>query len=159
MEDSYVISYDIGTGGAKAVLVTAAASVVATEFEPYPVSYPRYDWAEQNPLDWWNAICAATQRLLTKTGIEKEKVIGIVFASQMLGVLPVDAHGNPLRPAIIWMDCRAQIQADRLVRMLGGKKIVMSLVGAVPSGKDVICKLKWLRENETQLFKDTHVFL
>ncbi len=159
MNGKFVIGYDVGTGGSKAVLVTTEGQIVAQDFEPYEVDFPAQHCAEQNPLDWWNAVCANAKRLVTKAVIEPDQVAGIAFSSQMLGVLPMAESGEALCPAIIWMDCRAQEQADRLVRRMGGKKLLINLVGAVPSGKDVICKIKWLKESEPSLYEKTHKFL
>jgi len=149
----YVISYDVGTGGSKAVLADLQGNIVSYRFEPYQTSYPRPNWAEQDPADWWRAVCSSTRRLLEGSGVRAESVIGLGFATQMLGVLPLDGAGHPLRPAIIWLDSRADEQARRLVRRLGGERVVARIAGAVPSGKDVICKLMWLKEEEPQVWR------
>jgi xylulokinase len=81
------------------------------------------------------------------------------FAGQMLGVVPVDDSGAPLRKAIIWMDSRADEQAARIMRRFGGRRMVIRMAGAAPSGKDVVCKLSWLRENEPDVFGSTTAFL
>ncbi len=159
MNGKFMIGYDVGTGGSKAVLVTTEGQIVAQDFEPYEVEFPAQHCAEQNPVDWWEAVCANARRLVRGAVIEPDQVVGIAFSSQMLGVLPMSEDGQPLCPAIIWMDCRAQEQADRLVRRMGGKKLLINLVGAVPSGKDVVCKIKWLKENEPRLYEQTHKFL
>lgn len=159
MERRLVIGHDIGTGGCKGVLATADGELLAAGFEPYPVDHPRPGWAEQDPEDWWRAAQMVTARLMEESGEDPARVVGMGFAGQMLGVVPVDAAGAPLRPAIIWMDSRADEQARRFVRRLGGERLVARLAGAVPSGKDVVCKLAWLRENEPDLYARTHKFL
>jgi len=64
-----------------------------------------------------------------------------------------------LRPAIIWLDSRADVQAERMIKRLGGKRVMMLVAGALPSGKDVVCKLAWLKENEPEIYDDTRYFL
>lgn len=159
MEEKYVIAHDVGTGGTKGILATPTGEVLATDFEPYEVSYPREHCAEQNPTDWWNAVAAVTRRVVEKSGVSPEKVIGLCFATQMLGVLPMSEEGEPLCPGIIWMDCRAEEQARRIARKLGGPRVLMRLVGAVPSGKDVMCKIRWIQEEMPEVYRRTHVFL
>jgi xylulokinase len=159
MGEKFIVSHDVGTGGSKAVLTDLTGTILASSFEPYSTSYPQPHWAEQDPRDWWRAVTVSTQRLLKESKINPRQVIGTGFATQMLGVLPVDASGNPLRQAIIWLDSRADEQAARLVRHLGGSRVVMLVAGAVPSGKDVICKILWIRDKEPQVWKDTHKFL
>jgi xylulokinase len=159
MAGKYVLGYDVGTGGCKAVLVTMEGVNTASEFEPYPVSYPRKHFAEQDPEDWWRGVAASTRRLLEKTGTDPSEIAGLAFSSQMLGVVPMSEDGVPLCPGIIWMDCRAGEQARKVVRKLGGAQVMLRIFGAVPSGKDVMCKIKWLKDEEPELFESVHVFL
>jgi xylulokinase len=159
MGEKFIVSHDVGTGGSKAVLTDMAGSIIASSFEPYPVYHPHPQWAEQDPRDWWNAVTVSTQRVIKESKIKPNQVVGMGFATQMLGVLPVDSAGNPLRSAIIWMDGRADEQAARLVRRFGGSRVIMTVAGAVPSGKDVICKILWIKDKEPQIFADTHKFL
>jgi xylulokinase len=159
MGEKFIVSHDVGTGGSKAVLTDIAGNILASSFEPYPTFYPHPHWAEQDPQDWWQAVTASTQRVLKESKVKPRQVVGAGFATQMLGVLPMDKSGDPLRPAIIWLDSRADEQAARLVRRLGGARVVMAMAGAVPSGKDVICKIQWIKEKEPEIFKDTYKIL
>ena len=154
-----LIGHDVGTGCSKSVLVDVDGNIIASTFEPYRVHYPRPGWAEQDPTDWWRAVTASTRRLLEESGADPALVRGIGFAGQMIGIVPVDASGEPLSPAIIWLDSRAVKQAEHLVRRLGGRRVFALIAGALPSGKDVVCKLAWLKENEPELFAATGTFL
>jgi len=154
-----VIGHDIGTGGCKSVLAGTDGELLATGFEPYPIYHPRANWAEQDPGDWWRAAATATRRLMGESGIDPARVVGMGFAGQMLGVVPMGVDGVPLRRAIIWLDSRADEQAARIIRRFGGRRVVIRVAGAEPSGKDVVCKLAWLREKEAEVFRSTHYFL
>ncbi len=155
----FYAGFDIGTGGCKGVLASADGELMASAFRSYPLSHPRPGWAEQEAGDWWKAVCACTRRMLEEGSVDPAGAAGIAFAGQMLGVVPVDGEGSPLRPAIIWLDSRAEKQAASIIRRFGGRRAIMRLAGAVPSGKDVVCKLAWLRENEPGLYRSTHHFL
>ncbi len=159
MEDGYVIGHDAGTSGDKAELIRLNGEMVAHEFEPYEINYPRPSCAEQEPEDWWKAAALTTRRLIEKTGTDPSKVLGIAYSSQMVGLVPVGDDGTPLCPAMIWMDCRAEAQARKLVRKMGGSRIALAVAGGVPSGKDIVCKLKWLKEEEPEIFEATRCFL
>ncbi len=155
----YFVGFDIGTGGCKSVLVSGEGELIASAFHPYPLNHPRLGWAEQDAQDWWKAVCACTRGMLLECAVDPAKVAGVGFAGQMLGVVPVDAAACPLRPAIIWLDNRAEKQAASIIRRFGGRKAITRLAGAAPSGKDVVCKLAWLKENEPELYKRTRCFL
>jgi xylulokinase len=159
MSGRYVISHDVGTGGSKAVLVEPTGRIVGSAFEEYEVSYPHSDWAEQQPDDWWRAVTVSTRRLLAECGARPDEILCVTFSTQMLGVVPVNADGQHLRPGIIWLDARGGKQARQIMRKILGPKVFAMIVGAEASGKDVLPKLLWLKENEAELFAKTAKFL
>jgi len=155
----YVMGFDVGTGGCKGVLAGTDGSLVASCFRPYPVFSPRPGWAEQHPGDWWEAVAEGSRELMASSGIGAGQVVALGFAGQMLGLVPVDGSLRPLRPAIIWLDSRADREAKAITRRLGGSRVVAMVAGATPSGKDVVCKILWLERNEPELFGNTWKFL
>ncbi len=159
MAKRYIISHDVGTGGSKAVLVESTGRILGSAFEGYEVAYPRSNWAEQQPDDWWRAVTVSTRRLLAESDVRPAEILCMTFSTQMLGVVPVDAQGQPLRPGIIWLDARAGKQARQIMRKILGPKVFAMIVGAEATGKDVLPKLLWLKENEPQLFVETAKFL
>lgn len=159
MTGKYIISHDVGTAGSKVVLVDTTGHILGSAFEGYEVIYPRSDCAEQRPDDWWHAVTKSTRRLLADSGTRPEDILCMTFSTQMLGIVPVDGKGQPLRPAIIWLDARAGKQARQIMRRLLGPKVFAMIVGAEATGKDVLPKLLWLKENERELFAQTYKFL
>ena len=59
-----LLGIDIGTSGCKVTAFTREGRVAAHVSEGYPVHYPKPGHAEQDPEDWWGAVCRATRRLL-----------------------------------------------------------------------------------------------
>lgn len=149
------VGHDLGTGGDKAVLIDADGQVVAEAFHPYPLDHPRPGWAEQDPAHYWEAVCATTRAVLDQAGCDPADVAGVGYAGQMLTLVPLDAAGVPTHRAISWLDARATDEAARLTRRLGGARLVKLVVGAVPSGKDVVAKWAWLRHHEPAVWAHT----
>ena len=154
-----LIGHDVGTGGTKSVLTDSSGRLIASSFNPYETSYPRPTWVEQDPLDWWRAACTGTRDVLEKAGTPPEEVAGVGFAGQMCGVVPVDASGKLTRMPIIWLDSRADEQARRMIRRFGGTRLMNLVAGAVPTGKDVVCEINWVQENEPEVYEKTSKFL
>ena len=73
MSSQYIIAHDVGTSGNKAVLVDTAGNIRASAFQAYPVHYPRPDWAEQEPEDWWNAVTATTRQVVEQSTIKSTR--------------------------------------------------------------------------------------
>lgn len=148
-----VLAFDVGTSGCKAILVNEEGKLQGTAFEPYPTHYPRPLWAEQNPEDWWQAVCATTRHLLDQQQVSPSQISGIAFSTQMVNLLPVDKEGNPLRPCISWLDGRAEEEAEQVMRKVGGRAIFAALVGVAITGKDVLPKYLWLKKNEPHIYQ------
>ena len=107
MTEKYIIAHDMGTSSNKAVMFTIYGDIVQTAQKSYPVYHPSLGFAEQDPSDWWDAVCETTRTVLEESGIDTEKVAGITFCSQMQTFVPVDREGAPLMRAILWLDTRA----------------------------------------------------
>lgn len=113
----YLLAHDIGTSGDKASLFTVEGELVKSTVASYDVNYQAGGVAEQNPADWWQAVCDATRKVIE--GIHAEDILAVSFSGQMQCCLTVDKNGNVLRPAMIWADNRAQKQADELKKISG----------------------------------------
>ena len=155
----YILAHDFGTSGNKAVLVDTSGKVHTTAYVPYDIHYPHPGWAEQEPEDWWRAIVSSTRQVLQKGKVDPNNILGMVYSTQMLGIVPMSSTGQPLRPAIIWLDARAPEQATRLMNKFLGRRIFALIAGAELSGKDGLPKLLWLKENEPQIYQEMKCFL
>lgn len=155
----YFLAYDVGTSSVKSILTDETGKIYAAAIEDYPLYMPNPGWVEQDPEDYWNAICKATHRLVQESQIPPQQIEGMVFTTQAMGIIPVNASGKVLHRNISWVDGRAEKQARRVMSWVGGKGVFKSIIGIELTGKDVIPKLMWLRDNNPELYKDTHKFL
>lgn len=155
----YVFAHDVGTGSVKTLLVDELGKILAESIEEYELDYPQAGWAEQNPEDYWIGSVKNTKKILDKVKIDPKNVLGIVFTTQALGIIPVDEKGEVLHPNISWLDDRAQKQANRMMNLFGGKRLFMRIFGLEITGKDVIPKLRWLKQNRRDIYDRTKYFL
>lgn len=164
-----VIAADFGTSGVKVGVVDRGMRLVASTSVSYPLSLPAPSWAEQNPRDWWEALAGAVYELSYRIDGLSKRVAGLIFCAQMCGVVPVDGQGEPLRPALIWLDKRAAsitrslvggfpsfqgYRLDRLARWIW-------LANGAPSqnGMDPPGKMAWIARHEPDIFARTEKFL
>lgn len=154
----FILAHDLGTTGNKATLFDEEGRMVASVFSGYETAHPQPTWAEQNPEDWWRAVSSATRELLVKSKVDPREIAVIAFSGQMMGCLPVDASGQPLRPCIIWADQRAVDQAARLQECVGEDR-VYQVTGHRISPTYSGSKILWLRDHEPGVFEKTHKFL
>lgn len=153
MKKQYVIAHDLGTSSDKAVLIDTHGAVLCDAVAAYDSQYPNPGWVEQQPEDYWNAVTTTTCRLMQESGIDAADILGIVYTTQAMGVIPIDAEGNVLRPNITWVDGRAEEQAGKIMRLLGGRALFKSIIGIEITGKDVLPKLLWIKQNEPEIYK------
>ena len=158
MSARYILAHDLGTTGNKATLFSVEGELGASALYEYPVSYPHNNWVEQNPDDFWKAVCLSTRELLQKAGVSAADVAAVSFSGQMMGCLLVDKEGKPLRPIIIWADTRAGTQAAEMETKLG-MDYVYRTTGHRISASYSAAKLLWVRDNESDVYKRVHKML
>lgn len=169
MTEKYIVSHDMGTSGDKAILVTIYGDIVDSAKLSYPMYHPQPGFAEQDPFDWWNAVCATTKSVLSKSGVSPNDVVGMTFSSQMQNVIPVSGEGKPLMRSMSWLDGRsADIMREKLwtqPRILGYNVFhllkFLRITGGTPghTGKDQIGKILWLQTHEPEIYAKTKKFL
>jgi len=152
----YLLAHDVGTSGNKATLFTVEGELIGSVTSSYDTRYYNANWAEQNPDDWWKAICLSTKQLLS--GIEKKDVLAVSFSGQMMGCLCVDKNGKPLYPSIIWADMRSTKQENHIKEKIDPWDFYKT-VGHRISCSYGIEKLMWIKDNEPQVYKNTHKML
>ncbi|HHV62517.1 MAG TPA: xylulokinase [Firmicutes bacterium] len=159
LDSGYILAHDLGTSGNKASLYDASGKLVASSFYGYEPVYLSVTWVEEDPGDWWEAVCSSTRALLRDSGIPPSAIACITFSGQMMGCLPVDAGARPLRRAIIWADHRATEQAMRLEDSLGGIEAIYGLTGHRVNAGYSIPKIMWIRDNEPDIYARARKFL
>jgi xylulokinase len=154
MAGDLLLAHDLGTTGNKATLVDVTGALVARVFEGYETWYPAIGWAEQDPEDWWRAFHDTTARLMRESRVDPGRVAAVSFSGQMMGCLPVDRDGTPLRRAIIWADQRGVAEAAGLAERAGEAR-VYAITGHRVSAAYSLAKLLWVRAHEPDLFRRT----
>ena len=150
--DAYLLGIDYGTESCRVAIFDLAGRPVTFAATPYATKYPRSGWAEQSPADWWEALQASSARALANAGIPASAIAGISYDATTMTVVPMDAKGQELRDAIMWMDVRATEQAaraqssDSVARLYNG-------AGTAPATAEWFpFKAAWLKENEPETY-------
>src|SRR3990170_2660250 len=146
MTKRFILAHDTGTGGDKAVLTDLSGRILHSHYQPYPVLYPRPEWAEQDPEVLWSTVAATTRRVIEAAGVDPGDILGVGISAQMFNLLPVDESGRPLTPMLSWLDVRSVRQADRILQ--GDlPAFLFEKTGNLPTAKDIIPKILWLKED------------
>lgn len=158
MSAAYILAHDLGTSGNKATLFDAAGRLVDSAFAPYTTQIPAPNWAEQDPQTWWDAVCTTSQKLIASSGISATEIAAVGFSGMMMGCLPVDAQGAPLRSCIIWADQRAQAEAALVAARCGADEVYQRC-GHRTSPAYVAPKILWVRQHQPDIYARAAKFL
>lgn len=136
------VGIDIGTTAAKAIAITDIGEVLARTQVPYPLSTPQPGWAEQDPDDWVRSAEKALAEL---------DATNVGFSGQMHGLVALDDHDLPVRPAILWNDQRTSAECAEIELRLGLDRLI-DLTGNRALTGFTAPKLLWMRAHEPEIY-------
>ena len=154
-----LLGFDIGSSFVKGSAVrvndgTCIASASAPDSE-MTISSPKPGWAEQDPEMWWEQVKSVAVKLLTAGSFQKEEVTAIGLSYQMHGLVLLDSDRKLLRPSIIWCDSRAAEIGRKAFEELGEQFCLQNYLNS--PGNFTASKLKWVKENEPEIFENAEV--
>lgn len=155
MAKDLLVGIDIGTTSTKAVLVDQQGNLLGEASQEYRTHYPQPNWAEQDPEDWWRATCAVLPQLFATTGRTPAEVAGLGISCQAPTMAAVDRTGQPLYPAMIWLDRRSEAQCSWL-RAHVGEETISQVNGGRVDPYYLAPKLLWFKTQEPTLYRQTH---
>jgi xylulokinase len=154
------LGIDLGTSGVKAVVLDRGHHVLAAATAPLRIDQPQPLWREQDPAAWWRASDDAVRQALAQlaaAGHRPSEVECIGLTGQMHGATLLDAHGETLRPAILWNDGRS---AQECALLESKVPLSRQITGNMMMPGFTAPKLLWVARHEPQVFERVrHVLL
>jgi len=107
MSNDYLLAIDCGTQSVRALIFDLRGHLVdKAQVEIASYQAPQPGWLENDPDQFWAVLCQACQRLWANTHVPKDSIRGVTVTTQRATVINLDSRGQPLRPAIVWLDQR-----------------------------------------------------
>jgi sugar (pentulose or hexulose) kinase len=159
MDQPLLLAIDCGTQSVRAILFDPRGRLVAKQrvpIEPYFSEAPGL--AEQHVRVFWEALCQACHGLWEQVGIQKNALCAVALTTQRATVVNLDSEGNPIRPAILWLDQR---RAEDLPSVGG----LWGLIFRITRLQDTVAYLQaeaeanWIRTNQPAIWDRTDKFL
>ncbi|MHA7924767.1 MAG: FGGY-family carbohydrate kinase [Marinobacter sp.] len=154
-----ILAIDNGTQSVRALLFDTHGNLVGKgkqEIEPYFSKEP--GWAEQHPEYFWEQLGEACKLLWNSTEATPDQVAGVTATTQRGTVINLDENGQPLRPAIIWLD-------QRHAKVEGPVKGPWGWLFKLARLEDTINRFRektqanWIAQNEPEIWSRTRHFL
>ncbi len=152
-----LLGIDIGTTDTKCSVYTPEGTLVASHFSEYGMIHPRSGWVEENPEDWWKAICD-NLRLCARDGLDLAQIRG-VSVSCTNSFIPFDRNVKPLHNAIMQIDQRASQEAGWIAEHIGSEKIFKITGNRIARGTFFMPTMLWYLHNRPDVVNQTYKFL
>lgn len=150
---SLVLAVDAGTTGMKAALVRDGVEIVSQAECAYPLNIngPAIDL---DPRHWWNGFLSCCSSL----GDERKQVQALSFSVSTPGAMAFNRDGDPLTPAVVFMDGRSGAQAQR-IRDIIGEDVLLEHTSNLPvSGGCTASTILWWKDKQPDIFQSAFYF-
>ena len=152
MSKKYLLGVDGGTEGLRAGIFDVFGTPLAYASTSYPTQFPAPSWAEQDPNDWWDALGKSVRKAISDSEISVDQIAAMAVDTTCCSVVALDDSGNPVRPALIWMDVRSAEQAEQMVATEDDALRINSNGSGPVSAEWMIPKALWIKQNEPENF-------
>lgn len=153
------LGIDLGTSSVKIIAMNEEGHILGEASREYSVHYPKQNWAEQDPEDWWIATRDCIKELSSKEFCINNTIKGIGLSGQMHGLVVLDENNQVLHPAIIWCDQRTDEECNDILDSFGQEKLSEYTGNRVLTGF-TLPKLLWIKKHKPKIFKKiAHILL
>lgn len=153
MTKQYFIGIDVGAGSLTTMIIDLAGTVVGSASQELLTRSPHSGWSEQDPQDWWRALCVTARQALAQAAIRPDQVKSISLSAGAHTPVLVDAYGHVVRPAILWSDTRSRVEASELKDKYGNE--IFEIACNMPASTWTQPQLLWLARHEPESLAKT----
>ena len=146
-DKTYLLALDQGTSSSRSIVFDRGGRIVAMAQRELTQHYPQPGWVEHDPMEIWQGQLATARDVLAKAGLRAADMAGIGITNQRETTLLWNRQtGQPVHPAIVWQDRRAEPLCARL-REDGMEPTIREKTGLVIDAYFSATKLRWLLDN------------
>lgn len=159
-DNSLVLTFDVGTQSARAVLVDPKGNILYKAQKQYEQPYYSKNpgWAEQRPDFYWEIICECSKSIREQCGERWKDIIAVTVTTIRATGICLDGEGKPLRDAIVWLDNRQARCEKKLSAHMRALFKVIGLTNTVELQRRA-SQCNWIAENEPEIWAKTKHFV
>ncbi len=149
-----VLGIDSGTQSTKALVVDASnGRVLGQGAAAYDlIAGLPAGHKEQDPATWMDATRKAVRAAVRSAAATAGEVVALAVSGQQHGFVPLDDHGEVIRPAKLWCDTSTAAECEELTAALGGHRAVIRALGNAVLPGFTAGKILWLKKHEPANF-------
>ena len=152
MDNGILLGIDFGTGGCKVTAITTDGTLVADASVEYTTYFEHPGWSEQEPADWYSAMCQALAKLREK-GVDFSRILSVAFDGSTHNAVLLDDDYRPLRRTIMWTDQRSTAECAELREKHGDA--IFATAYQQPAPTWTLPQMMWLKHHEPEVLKAT----
>jgi len=149
-----ILALDIGTTGFKLGLFDREGNLIEMTNCYYPINSYDGDKADSDPERWWAGFVDCRQRL--KSSLEDVEVMPMGVTTP--GAMILAKEGNPLTPAVLFMDRRSPKQAQEIRDRIGEERLLSETANLPVPGGCTASTILWWRDNLPEVYKNGYIF-
>jgi len=159
MTKDLILAIDNGTQSVRVLIFDLQGNLVhkaRIPLEPYISREP--GWAEQDADYYWKSLCQACQKLWKESSVSKDAIAGVTITTQRATMINVDKKGNPLRPAMVWLDQR-RTNGLKPVGGFWGLAFKVSRMSETVAYLQAEAECNWIRLHQPEIWNKTYKYL
>ena len=146
-----LLGIDIGTTSTGGILIDAEGRTLATASRPAALLSPHANWAEEDPLLWWDNVCELVPELLRRSGSAGAAVAAVGVTGMVPAMVLLDREGRLLRRSVQQNDARALAEIEAMRASFDPQRF-LALTGGSVNQQVLAPKLQWLKHHEPEVF-------
>ncbi len=144
---TYLLALDQGTSSSRSIVFDRGGRIVAMAQREFRQIYPQPGWVEHDPRELWETQLATAREVLARAGLRAQDIAAIGITNQRETTVVWDRRtGEPIHPAIVWQDRRAEPTCAAL-REAGHEALVRRKTGLIIDAYFSGTKLQWILDH------------
>lgn len=155
----YILAIDLGTTAIKVLLFQSDGQVISNSTQEYKLLTLTELAVELEVEKYWDAFKKGLAEVLSQAKIDSSKIKSIGISAQGETLILVDKEGKPLTNAVVWLDNRAQQEAEELAKEFGNENTyhITGQVEIVPAWP--AAKILWFKKHKPDTYRQVAKFL
>jgi xylulokinase len=159
MKKDLLLAIDVGTGSARAALVTETGKILSFAAKEYDQILPHFGWSQQSPRTWWQGVVFSIQKVIAEVADGADRIAGIAGCGQMHATVLIDGAGElVLEEVPLWNDKRNRELVNRFSRE-NDTEALLPIAANPPTVAWPAFKLAWIKQNEPRAYQAARTVL
>lgn len=148
--EAYFMGIDTGTQGVRIGISDTRGKLIFEKEQKWETEFPKVGWAEQNPLNWWEAVNGIFEQIAHTLDSEiRQNIRACCVCATSTTAIPVDQEDRPLMNAMMWMDARSRKEMQE-INDTGHP--VLDYCGKETSFEWMIPKALWIKRHRKDIY-------